>query len=519
MTIQEILALIGIKLPDNRQKRITAKDVRDSFQLIGSKVEAISSGYKDYLKIADTAPTGGWIKGLYKLLEIGDYINLTPAVDSNGNPTTIKGEASKINEAYFNGTNWTKSEIVIPPAEKKIDTWVAGNYDSGVQKIKMPEEAVYESITSVTASDIPGVSSKWERKIGGGEATKGTFTNIVKFDQKKKYSTINQSGDINFVLDTSGTEKNAIDRREIVSDGIGNLNFSTDFEVIGIDKIDKSKNQLIMFSRQSLVEFKPLAIIINIAKSGQETPIDLEPDALLYVNRIIAAGGTLSKAHQSAINNFFLSAKSDGYFSKLKGVWLAMGSNTNSRLVNAITGAPAGTMLSGVISSNGIEGVMDSNMKPSDIFTLSSFSYGFNNSTAIYTTNQSMGCRVSSTSGITCTPTAASPSGQFFFSGPNNDVYGNTPNADSIGTYIISRTGTALAKAFKNKAILFTHSASQGSATLPNINFYISGFNNNGSIVDDTRVLKWAFLGSGLTDTEAVNITTNFDNLMLAISR
>lgn len=39
MTIAEILALIGIKIPDNNQKKIKAKDVRDSFQLIGEEID------------------------------------------------------------------------------------------------------------------------------------------------------------------------------------------------------------------------------------------------------------------------------------------------------------------------------------------------------------------------------------------------------------------------------------------------------------------------------------------------
>ncbi|ASW74695.1 hypothetical protein IQ37_15170 [Chryseobacterium piperi] len=166
MTIQDILALIGIKLPDNRQKRITAKDIRDSFQLIGSKVEAVSSGYKDYLKIANTPPTSGWAKGLYKLLEIGDYINLTPAVDNNGNPTTIKGESGKINEAYFNGSVWTKSEIQLPKSENKIDTWLPISYTSGKQVIRSQDNAIYEASQNVTSSDVPGISPLWIKKVG-----------------------------------------------------------------------------------------------------------------------------------------------------------------------------------------------------------------------------------------------------------------------------------------------------------------------------------------------------------------
>ena len=151
MTIQEILALIGIKLPTNNVKKITAKDVRDSFELIGTKIDTISAGYKDSLKIADPKPTA---PGLYRLLEFGNYVNLTPAVDSSGNPTVISSVDGKLNEAYFNGSVWIKSSITLPgstakqvydsndninPATMKTSAdWVLDNYIGDYPLYKKP---------------------------------------------------------------------------------------------------------------------------------------------------------------------------------------------------------------------------------------------------------------------------------------------------------------------------------------------------------------------------------------------
>ncbi|WNI34695.1 glycosyl hydrolase family 28-related protein [Chryseobacterium sp. SG20098] len=144
MIIQDILALIGLKLPNNNQKKITAKDVRDSFQLIGTKIETISAGYKDSLKIQDTQPVGGWVKGLYKLIEFGNYINLTPAVDENGNTTTITAVDGKINEAYFDGIKWHNSKITVPGTTAK---------------------QVYDNTDNVNPSTMKAGADRWDKTL------------------------------------------------------------------------------------------------------------------------------------------------------------------------------------------------------------------------------------------------------------------------------------------------------------------------------------------------------------------
>lgn len=76
--------------------------------------------YSGYLKKTDSAPTTA---GLYRLIEIGSYPNLTPAIDSNGQPTTITVVDGKLTEAYFNGINWSISELQLPQSipNGKID--------------------------------------------------------------------------------------------------------------------------------------------------------------------------------------------------------------------------------------------------------------------------------------------------------------------------------------------------------------------------------------------------------------
>lgn len=75
---------------------------------LADDANARAAGYKGYLKLSDAEPTQS---GLYRLMEIGTYTNLTPAVDFNGDPTTIVTEDGFINEAYFDGTKWLQNSI------------------------------------------------------------------------------------------------------------------------------------------------------------------------------------------------------------------------------------------------------------------------------------------------------------------------------------------------------------------------------------------------------------------------
>ena len=44
----------------------------------------------------------------------------------------------------------------------------------------------------------------------------------------------------------------------------------------------------------------------------------LDPSAKAYINAVVAAGATVSGAQRTAINNFYKTGKSDGWYSSLK---------------------------------------------------------------------------------------------------------------------------------------------------------------------------------------------------------
>lgn len=117
----DVDAVKGLQSSLNNKLDVGAQDtILGAFNSFKSEVtETVKTGYIAYLKKTDTRPVDGWKPGLYKLIELGYYANLTPAKDKDGNATNIVSVDKKINEAFWNGAFWTKSEINLPGVTAK----------------------------------------------------------------------------------------------------------------------------------------------------------------------------------------------------------------------------------------------------------------------------------------------------------------------------------------------------------------------------------------------------------------
>ncbi len=347
------------------------------------------------------------------------------------------------------------------------------------------------------------------------EPIKVVFSPIIKFDAKKKYSTINQTADINFTFDSTGSEKNAVVKIEIVSDGIHDINFSSDFEVFG--DIDNSKNQVIYFSKESLIEFKISAIVMNVAKSGNVTP---QPSGT-YEERIQQVGATLTSTEQTAWTNFKNAAVTNGYFSKLIGLYLALGSNQNAKLLNAIDQNHNLTPINiSSLNNAGFKGCFDTNIKPSDVTTNADFSFGVYSATNIVENSTDIGCTI----GSAVHYMAIKYSGNIIYAGGNDTGPGtseigiNNPN-NSDGFYIMNRTSSTNLKLFRNNNLI-TQKTESNSSQNPNVNVLFGGSNINGNPGSfSSRTYKMAFYGKGLSDQNIIDFNNDILAFLNAIGR
>ncbi|MBD8081117.1 hypothetical protein [Chryseobacterium caseinilyticum] len=419
----------------------------------------------------------------------------------------------------YDGSVWKELELYIPQATQSIVPFSTSTFPlvaptppaPPIQRTHNNSIFQLKDGESAGAGDVPGSSTKWISISGKNEISNETFTSVINFDKPKKFSKINQTADINFTYNSSGAIPMSMIRIEIVSDGVSNITFSSDFDVIG--QVDKTKNQVVFFANQSTVEFKISAVIMNVAKSGITPPINYAQN---YIDRLTATGSTVNPSLSNAINVFFDSAITNGYLSKLKGLYLILGSTTASRLVNAVYQGIDATVAQGVVSASGIEGIIDTNINLSTI-SATDYSYGiFNNSGSVtnmqmsagtQSANQAIGFYPSSGNGIVVL-------------GPNASSYQNYFHSGSfVGSFIITRNSADLSTVYKDGVQIFQHTENQNGYNLPNANFVLGGFNSGGSFSEDGRILKWGFLANYLTAAQIVSISNDLETLMTAIGR
>ena len=78
-------------------------------------------------------------------------------------------------------------------------------------------------------------------------------------------------------------------------------------------------------------------------------------------------------------------------------------------------------------------------------------------------------------------------------------------NTDSSGLFTLSRTSTTSLKQFRNSSVIGTSTTSMGGS-IPTNSICLSNNGNSGSY--SSREQAFAFIGNGLTDTEATNLYT-----------
>ena len=98
----------------------------------------------------------------------------------------------------------------------------------------------------------------------------------------------------------------------------------------------------------------------------------LDPAAKAYINAIVGAGASVSGAQRTEINNFYKSAKTDGYYNQVKRLYLPIWSVAAPNAVDLITstsGTFSGTVThgAGFVQGNGSTGRFLMNASPQGI--------------------------------------------------------------------------------------------------------------------------------------------------------
>jgi hypothetical protein len=110
----------------------------------------------------------------------------------------------------------------------------------------------------------------------------------------------------------------------------------------------------------------------------------------------------------------------------------------------------------------------------------------------------------------------------------NNTFYGlnsssgagsaNVANSNSKGFYLANRKSTTILEGWKNGSKLVTNTDT--ATNLLTNNLYLFAYNNNGTLTNvSSREYQFAFIGDGMTDTQATNLSTLVHNMQTTLGR
>lgn len=281
---------------------------------------------------------------------------------------------------------------------------------------------------------------------------------------------------------------------------------------------------------------KKLLFILLIAASGAASGQMLvnpyffpstafDADAVNYINRVQAAGRTLSLQEQARISTYFAGLKATGVWAKIHDrgllIWGSAAANAETfKGVNDITWSGTVTHAADGAISNGSTGYGNTGIVPSVSLSLTSVHYAAYSQTNLANSSQcDLGVRVTN-----------SQSMAFFLRIATNMIIGDAytintgtgrisvANSTSIGYFHISRISGTDIRAFANGAQIGATNTAAQTGTLPNIATYLMCINNAGVAANFTarKYSLWS-VGSGLTTTEAADDNTLTEAFMDAM--
>ena len=250
-----------------------------------------------------------------------------------------------------------------------------------------------------------------------------------------------------------------------------------------------------------------------------------DADALAFFARVTAAGGSLTLSEKTATNQLVLDLKANSLWTPMKAIYPMVGSSAAACAQNLKSSSFTGTFTSGWtfastgVTGNGTNAYMNTNFAPASNLTLSSG----HNSVYLRTnlpisTYVAFGVEQIATQRMVLYPYA-------FNLGWISDLYDNSTSriisstGPSMGFILGTRASSSSHKLFKN-SVQLAASTSATIGTLPTLNYYLGGYNVNGTPnYFSTNQIAFSSIGDGLDDTQAAALYTNVQTFQTTLSR
>ena len=255
----------------------------------------------------------------------------------------------------------------------------------------------------------------------------------------------------------------------------------------------------------------------------------IDPDAKAYIAAVVAAGGTVSGTQKNAINTFYKTGKSDGWYSSLKRLYLPIWGVAAPNAIDMI-GGTSGTFVGGVthstgyVTTNATTGHFLSDISPggagltlngSGVFALYTGALPLlliNSQHYFGSSTNDAGTRIRLTGGT-------AESARFSFFGPNNATFSTfSTSGDQRGVSFLGRdTSTNRFVILRQTSTLLSLNSTNTSGSLNSTTPMCWLANNSngtiGSYVTTTARLGCAGMAEGLSQANAETVTSAIKTL------
>ncbi|MDV2459900.1 hypothetical protein CMU99_16405 [Elizabethkingia anophelis] len=223
-----ILQYIFSLLPDNSSKKITAKDVRDSFAEMDKKIDQVDLGITGDAEL-NTQPSLTKFER-WTAYTAGTYTNFKELVNGTLTPITIIPEELDNFDIILSVTNGVAKKNYSKKKDSKTKDWEAKAYLKDIQVFH--KNGIYESSEPTLSTDVPGISLKWKPKVlldveldkEGGALSYNRGLGLIKVldyfvSNSFDYTTINKADYqvINGALKTDNTVESSGSERTILN--------------------------------------------------------------------------------------------------------------------------------------------------------------------------------------------------------------------------------------------------------------------------------------------------------------
>jgi hypothetical protein len=246
-----------------------------------------------------------------------------------------------------------------------------------------------------------------------------------------------------------------------------------------------------------------------------------DADATAYLAAVVAAGGTVDATITSATDTLFVDMKTAGVYAKMVAFWPIVGSVAGSHAINANLDSTYNLTYNGSwthSSAGQTPSVSNGWANTGWTFPLNSFDNSFGVYVSYKATSGAYAIDMSTSDGTIYFMVSIfwNETSQSRYWNQDKDYFGTSPDG---GLMINTRTSSSNWRTYINGALeQTTTSTATGNGVVPNLILGAGNYTGGPQLFSGRRQV-FAFIGQGLSNTEALDFATAINTFETALGR